>query len=1050
MNFESLSLPFADTLYSAGEAGKIAKSTDRGLNWRLLNSGTLQSLHGISMPVNTSIGFVAGDSGTILRTIDRGVSWPRTVVPTFKNVRSLAFVEFPVRIWACGDSGTVLKKGSGLNWLLQSVPIAFQNVDLKSVCFDLDTGWVVGAKGAIMKTRNGGTNWLPQVSGVTTTLRSVSFLDGLTGYAVGDSGTILKTTNGGAVWTKQLSGTELNLLGVSVIDERSAIVVGDSGLMLSTKTGGNASPYGILSRTSLHFGSVAVGTRKTGTILVQNDGVLPLQVSPVASDNGVFNITPPQATVGPGEVKAFEIIYLPVQTSHDYAIITFFNSSQGGVNSVTVDGIGMPGIPPSGWSVQNANPLLLAPMDIRFVDSMTAIFVGKSGGVMTTSDLFETWSLRYRQGGAMGDLYALQFVDPQHGFAAGAYGTIISTSNGGASWQQQESKTTEGFSSIAYASPTHAVAIGWNYPNLAKGQVVGTTDGGSTWNYLLNLADTIPGGVAFRDANNGFISCTYRLNYPTLHRDHKLLRTTDGGQTWKNQPVSTTGGLGSITFNGANVGIMVAEGAFLRSTDGGESWDTANAGFPTAVTNIRFLDSVRVVIAGVGSIVQSSDAGLTWSTTLTESPSFAFTSVDFGTPQNGMAVGNDGYRWAIFLTTDGGSQWTRKSFTAQSRHLHGVSSPVPNRSYAVGDSGTVLRTSDGGKSWTSLFDGTLYEKTGVPFYGASFPDSTNGFVVGGLGSIIHTTDGGSHWTDQSLNTSTFFRAVTFYNSRIGYAVGDAGLIIYTSDGGTSWLIRWPGVGSNFMSLSVIDSSRVVVAGAAGTMFRTVDAGVHWEQLNAGTSQSIIGLSFTDVSIGVAITDVGDILRTIDGGVHWTSQNSGVAGMRLSAVSFSNPDVGWIVGEAGLIIRTTDGGQNWTSQSGATPYNVNAIAVNSVNSATAVGDFGTVLHTTTGGIISGVERMGREANLPATFRLEQNYPNPFNPATKLSFVIRSSSFVTLKIHDVLGREVATLVNEKKEPGEYVVRWDANELSSGVYFYRLTADHFVETKKMLLMK
>ncbi|MGA2624431.1 MAG: TIM-barrel domain-containing protein [Bacteroidota bacterium] len=90
--------------------------------------------------------------------------------------------------------------------------------------------------------------------------------------------------------------------------------------------------------------------------------------------------------------------------------------------------------------------------------------------------------------------------------------------------------------------------------------------------------------------------------------------------------------------------------------------------------------------------------------------------------------------------------------------------------------------------------------------------------------------------------------------------------------------------------------------------------------------------------------------------------------------------------------------------------------------------------------------------PLEFRLEQNYPNPFNPVTTVSFVIGSSSFVTLGVYDVLGKKVATLVNEVKQPGKFTVKWDASDagLPSGVYFYRLTAGTFVETKKLILVK
>ena len=91
-------------------------------------------------------------------------------------------------------------------------------------------------------------------------------------------------------------------------------------------------------------------------------------------------------------------------------------------------------------------------------------------------------------------------------------------------------------------------------------------------------------------------------------------------------------------------------------------------------------------------------------------------------------------------------------------------------------------------------------------------------------------------------------------------------------------------------------------------------------------------------------------------------------------------------------------------------------------------------------------------IPTEFSLEQNYPNPFNPETKIKYVIASGAkqSVSLKIFDVLGNEVATLVNEEKEPGIYEVEWNGKEFASGVYYYTLTAGSFVQTKKLMLLK
>ena len=90
------------------------------------------------------------------------------------------------------------------------------------------------------------------------------------------------------------------------------------------------------------------------------------------------------------------------------------------------------------------------------------------------------------------------------------------------------------------------------------------------------------------------------------------------------------------------------------------------------------------------------------------------------------------------------------------------------------------------------------------------------------------------------------------------------------------------------------------------------------------------------------------------------------------------------------------------------------------------------------------------NLPTKYRLQQNYPNPFNPTTKMRYELPKRSNVSLKIYDILGRQVAVLVDEEKAAGRYEVRWDAGGIASGVYFYRIRTGNFVETKKLILLR
>jgi len=109
------------------------------------------------------------------------------------------------------------------------------------------------------------------------------------------------------------------------------------------------------------------------------------------------------------------------------------------------------------------------------------------------------------------------------------------------------------------------------------------------------------------------------------------------------------------------------------------------------------------------------------------------------------------------------------------------------------------------------------------------------------------------------------------------------------------------------------------------------------------------------------------------------------------------------------------------------------------------DFATIKYSQTP---TGIDQT--DYSLPEKYSLHQNYPNPFNPSTVIKYAVGSKQFVSLKIYDVLGNELATLVNEEKPAGNYEVNFNASKLSSGVYFYRIQAGSFVETKKMILLK
>jgi hypothetical protein len=202
-----------------------------------------------------------------------------------------------------------------------------------------------------------------------------------------------------------------------------------------------------------------------------------------------------------------------------------------------------------------------------------------------------------------------------------------------------------------------------------------------------------------------------------------------------------------------------------------------------------------------------------------------------------------------------------------------------------------------------------------------------------------------------------------------------------------------------------------------------------------------------VNTGTAVGYNGTILRTTDGGANWNPQTSGTDHI-LCSVSFTDANTGTAVGIGGTVLRTTDGGTNWVLQTSGTNYDLTDVSFTDANTGTVVGWYGTILRTTNGGTTFVEEEQIDE--LPTEFILSQNYPNPFNPSTKIKYSVPQTSNVVIKVYDILGNEIETLLNEDKPAGTYEVTWYAENLPSGVYFYQLIAGENLSTKKMLLIK
>jgi len=417
----------------------------------------------------------------------------------------------------------------------------------------------------------------------------------------------------------------------------------------------------------------------------------------------------------------------------------------------------------------------------------------------------------------------------------------------------------------------------------------------------------------------------------------------------------------------------------------------------------------------------------------------------------------------LSLTTN--AQWFWQNPLPQGNSLNSlqcVSFSDVNNGVAVGDGGTILKTTNGGKYWSDISIGGKNS-----FYGVSFSDPLNGSVVGLFNNgryeqsqNLRTTNGGITWSQQSgggIQIPLYSVCFTDANNgtivtSAGYGPYGYGIILRTTNGGISWQ-QLSGSFNYLFAVSFSDINNGAAVGYQGTILRTTNGGSSWFSQSSGTMHSLHGISLTDYNNATAVGDSGTILRTTNGGTAWDSQLSGTA-VSLLSVFFSDANNGTAVGgylgynSVSLILRTSDGGNTWLKQSNPSTSSLRSVWFTDANNGTAVGDYGTLLRTTNG----GVTFIGKDNNItnPNEFILSQNYPNPFNPNTTINYSLPKQSNVKIKVYNILGKEILTLVNENKPQGNYSVEFNANNLSSGVYFYILSTGQFTQVKKMILIK
>jgi photosystem II stability/assembly factor-like uncharacterized protein len=532
-------------------------------------------------------------------------------------------------------------------------------------------------------------------------------------------------------------------------------------------------------------------------------------------------------------------------------------------------------------------------------------------------------------------LLHIQFIDGSLGWATGECGTVIHTTDGGASWYEQEYGRTDNILDLCMVSDLVGWAAGDN------GVILTTTDGGDDW---LEQASGVTSGlnaIVFLDSLNGWAAGDNEV----------ILHTTNGGTSWSLQhQVIGQNDINSMTFlNGLNGWAAGGGGKLFHTTSGGASWVSQTVGPSSAAyLAISFVDtSLGFAVGTHSAIVRTENGGATWST-ITTGDTVNYNQVLMQNFFVGWIVGDGG---RLLRTLNGGLSWSSTAI-GDGADINGLSRRGSTQ-WVSCESGKILRSTNSGTSWSELDSGSRLSANWV-----DFPSSSVGVAVGQTGLILRTTDAGSHWTASSSPTpSISCYGVKCTDETHGWAVGDNGTILRTTDG-NSWQQQACPVSTTLFGVAFAGPSDGWIVGAdyggpTSAVLHSSDNGNSWSVQLGGIPGILYGLSFADPMTGWAVGSGGMILHTTNGGGAWNPQTSGTAAT-LYWCTFSDPHTGWAVGDSGRVLRTTDGGNSWQQQPSGTAVSLYSITSSGASEATAAGELGTILHTTDGGTHWGLQ------------------------------------------------------------------------------------------------
>jgi len=650
-------------------------------------------------------------------------------------------------------------------------------------------------------------------------------------------------------------------------------------------------------------------------------------------------------------------------------------------------------------------------------------------------------------------IYSMSFINANTGMAVTTYGgTILLTTNGGINWASFNpymnfvyfgclmiDENTGFAGEINEYAPTHIVrttnkGLTWEivfdpgiiiqFENFTKNgnnifacgsnYIIKSSDRGTSWTInMLDVPSLSLRSIKFLNENTGYI-----CGVPNI-----IVKTTNGGINWNSIFQDTIDyNFWSIMFKDENTGfISSSEICSFRTTNGGTNWIR----YPSQLGAGDFYGNYIVL-----NDYYSTDFGLNWIPSTTEGyyKKFADSITCFSFYTN--------YQKTLWKSTNKGVNWNNISKNSFDK-CNDLKICSKNLFYLMTPN-KIYKSYDSGENFLLKFNNAQYNLNALDFI-----DSLKGVAVGSSGRVLTTTNGGNNWTASTIGNNNLI-GVSVYNNKIIIEDSASTAIFISTNFGINWnTVNISSARGRLMRF--INTNLGFITNYGNKLFKTTNGGFNWVFVS---NLSVASFDFSDENNGIGVT-FNKYYRTTNGGILWDTTYF-PSNLDIIYIKFAGINTVYISGMSGRILKSTNAGVNWVQQNSYSYIGIQNYELSFLDSLYGFAfTENNLLRTFSGGDVN-VSISEIKTDIPKKYLLHQNYPNPFNNSSQFKFDIIKSGFVKIVLYNILGQEVQTLVNERLQPGIYEATFNGSMLNSGVYFYKLITDGFTETKRMVLIK